>query len=358
MRETADGMAGMVDVGGSAAAGVGVVGEGGVARGGGSRIRLSNVVPYLSIHAICLGAIWTGWSWAAVGVCAALFLVRMFVITGFYHRYFSHRTFKAGRIVQFIAAFIGTTTAQRGPIWWAAHHRNHHRHSDEPPDLHSPRLFGLFWSHMGWFLSDDGFKTDWKQVPDWAKVRELVWLDKWHLIGPLTLAFGTYGLGAALGAFAPTLGTSGWQMFVWGFGISTTLLYHSTFTINSLAHTIGSRRFATSDDSRNNFVLALLTLGEGWHNNHHHFPGSARQGFYWWEIDPTYYALRGMQAVGLISGLRPVPARVYRDAEVHKERVRAERERVVAMRAARRGGAHARLGGGVGGGEESRGHEA
>lgn len=293
----------------------------------GRRIRVASVLPYLSIHLICLGVIWVGWSWTAIIACAGLFFVRMFVITAFYHRYFSHRTFKTSRAVQFIAAFIGTTTAQRGPIWWAAHHRNHHRHSDHPPDVHSPGLWGLIWSHMGWFLCDDGLKTDWKQVPDWAKVPELVWLERWHLLGPITLAAGSFGAGWALGTFAPALGTSEWQMFVWCFGVSTTLLYHGTFTINSLAHTIGRRRFATSDDSRNSLLLSILTLGEGWHNNHHHCPGTVRQGFYWWEIDPTYYVLRAMRAFGLVWDLRPVPERVYREAREHHARVREESDR-------------------------------
>lgn len=267
---------------------------------------------------MCLGLVWVGVSWVAVAVCAALFFGRMFIITAFYHRYFSHRTFRMHRVTQFVIAFLGTTTAQRGPVWWAAHHRDHHRHSDDEQDIHSPVRHGLLWSHMGWFLSDHGKYTNWKAVPDWAKFPELVWLERWHLLGPLVLMGGMFGLGALLEALAPGLGTSGWQMFIWGFAVSTTLLYHATFTINSIAHTHGSRRFNTGDDSRNNWMLALLTLGEGWHNNHHYFPGSARQGFYWWEIDISYYLLRGMQMIGMIWDLRPVPSRVYEAAERHR----------------------------------------
>ncbi len=298
----------------------------------GRRIRPLSVLPYLSIHLLCLGVIWVGWSWTAVAACVALFFGRMLIITAFYHRYFSHRTFRTSRAVQFIAAFIGTTTAQRGPVWWAAHHRNHHRHSDHPPDVHSPGLWGLLWSHMGWFLSDDGLKTDWKQVPDWAKVPELVWLERWHLLGPMALAAGSFALGSTMERLAPSLGTTGWQMFVWCFGVSTTLLYHGTFTINSLAHTMGSRRFATSDDSRNSALLSILTLGEGWHNNHHHYPGTARQGFYWWEFDPTYYALRAMQFLGLIWDVRPVPDKVYLEAFAHAPRVQKESARMRRLR--------------------------
>jgi len=282
-----------------------------------SRVRLRNVLPYASIHLIALGVVFVGVSWAAVLACAALFFVRMFVITGFYHRYFSHRTFKTHRITQFLFALVGTTSAQRGPIWWAAHHREHHRHSDDEDDIHSPHRHGLLWSHMGWFHSDEGLSTNWKAVPDWMKFPELLWLERNHMVGPLGLAAIMFGLGWALEAFAPAWGVTGSQMFVWGFGVSTVLLYHATFTINSIAHVVGRRRFNTKDDSRNNFALALLTLGEGWHNNHHYFPGAARQGFYWWEIDVTYYILRAMEAVGLVWEIRPVPTRVYEAAERH-----------------------------------------
>lgn len=281
------------------------------------RVRLVHVVPILSIHALCLGAFWTGWSWTAAGVAAALFVTRMFFITAFYHRYFSHRTFRTHRLTQFLFALGGATAAQRGPVWWAAHHRHHHRHSDHEPDRHSPTLLGLLWSHTGWFLSEEGRRIDWSQTPDWRRYPELRWLERMHLVGPIGLIALLFLLGWALERTAPLLGTSGAQLVVWGFGVSTTVLYHATFTINSLAHTIGSRRFRTMDDSRNNFLLALLTLGEGWHNNHHYYPGSARQGFYWWEIDATYYLLLVLERVGLIWDLRRVPPRVYEAAREH-----------------------------------------
>ncbi|MGD9689009.1 MAG: acyl-CoA desaturase [Phycisphaerales bacterium] len=287
------------------------------------RIHPFAVLPILVIHLLCAGVIWTGWSVTAVAVAAGLFLVRMFVITAFYHRYFSHRTFRTHRVTQFVFALIGASSAQRGPVWWAAHHRAHHRHSDREPDPHSPGLRGLLWSHTGWFLTGRGRRTDWKAVPDWAKFPELVWLEKYHLVGPLLLIGLLAGAGAALAAWMPGLGTSAAQLVIWGFAISTSLLYHATFTINSLAHTIGSQRFRTGDDSRNNWFLALLTLGEGWHNNHHYFPGSARQGFYWWEIDLTYYLLRVMERLGLVWRLRPVPAHVYETARRHAAEIAA-----------------------------------
>ena len=301
------------------------------------RVSPLNLIPFISIHLICLGVIWVGASWTAVGVAALLYVARMFIITGFYHRYFSHRTFKTSRAVQFLASALGTTTAQRGPIWWASQHRHHHTHSDDAPDVHSPHQHGEFWSHMGWFNSRRGLKTLQERVPDLLKYPELRWMDRWHMLGPIALGLGTFGLGMLLEAVAPALGTNGWQMFVWGFGISTTVLYHGTFTINSVAHRIGSRRFKTKDDSRNNLTLSIITLGEGWHNNHHYFPGTVRQGFYWWEIDPTWWGLWGMSKLGLVSDLRPVPKRVYEAADEHAaRRIDPGLRHIAARRLARR----------------------
>lgn len=275
------------------------------------RIRLHRILPSLSIHLGCLGVIWVGWSWAAVGVAALLYAVRMFVITAFYHRYFSHRTFETSRLAQFLFAWIGASSAQRGPLWWAAHHRAHHRESDLPPDKHSPRQHGVFWSHMGWFLSDSGVGTDRSVIPDLIRYRELLWLERWHVLPVASLALVTFLLGAVLARVAPWLGTSGPQMLVWGFFISTTVLHHATFTINSIAHKVGRQRYRTHDDSRNNWLLALITFGEGWHNNHHFNPGSVRQGFFWWEVDLAYYGLKALERVGVVWKLRPVPDRVY-----------------------------------------------
>jgi stearoyl-CoA desaturase (Delta-9 desaturase) len=283
------------------------------------RIRLRHVLPIAAIHLACLAVVWVGWSWTAVAVAAALYWARMFIITAFYHRYFSHRTFRTSRAVQFLAALAGTSGAQRGPLWWAAHHREHHRHSDHEPDLHSPTWRGLLWSHTAWFLTQKGLATNWKAIPDWVKFPELLWLERHHLLGPALLIALLGGLGWAAQSWAPSLGTGPAQLIVWGFFISTTLLYHATFTINSIAHRVGSRRFRTADDSRNNWILALITLGEGWHNNHHFHPGSTRQGFYWWEFDPAYWILRLLAAVRLVWDLRPVPAWVYERAHAQRE---------------------------------------
>jgi stearoyl-CoA desaturase (delta-9 desaturase) len=274
------------------------------------RIDWLRVLPFVGLHLACLGVIWVGVSTTAVVVAIALYALRMFAITAFYHRYFSHRTFSASRPMQFVFALLGASAVQRGPLWWASQHRHHHAHADDEQDAHSPKRHGFAWAHLGWFLTRAHFRTRTELVADWMRYPELRFLDRFDALVPLLLAASLFALGEALAAFAPELGTNGPQLLVWGFAISTVVLYHATFTVNSLAHTVGTRRYATRDDSRNNGWLALLTFGEGWHNNHHHYPGSARQGFYWWEIDLTYYGLRAMAALGLVSKLKPVPAAI------------------------------------------------
>lgn len=277
-----------------------------------SAIDWLRILPFVALHLACLSVLWVGVSGTAIVVCLLSYLLRMFAVTAFYHRYFSHRTFRASRPVQFIFALIGAAATQRGPLWWAAHHRHHHKHADTGDDPHAPR-HGFLWSHMGWFLSRKHFATRSEQVPDLMRYPELRWLDRFDLVVPVAYAAGLFALGVALERWAPGLGTNGWQLVVWGYFISTVALIHVTLTINSLAHLWGSRRYDTRDDSRNNALLALLTLGEGWHNNHHHFPGAARQGFYWWEIDISWYVLKMMSWCGLVHDLKPVPQRV-RDA--------------------------------------------
>ena len=272
------------------------------------RIDWLRAAPFIALHVACVAVIWVGVSPIALVVAAVLYAARMFAITGFYHRYFAHRTFDTSRVVQFVFAAIGASSVQRGPLWWAAHHRHHHRHADTQSDPHSPRVHGFLWSHVGWFLTSRNFRTDLARVPDLAKYPELRWLDRFDIAMPVLLAAATYALGALLHHFAPQLGTSGGQMLVWGFVVSTIVLFHATVTINSLAHRFGSRPYATKDDSRNNLWLALLTFGEGWHNNHHFFPGSSRQGFRWWQIDLTWYGLKLLSVFGLVRGLKPVPA--------------------------------------------------
>ncbi|HSI24634.1 MAG TPA: acyl-CoA desaturase [Methylotenera sp.] len=274
------------------------------------QIDWPRVIPFVCLHLACFGIIFVGFSWFALAFAFVLYVVRMFAITAFYHRYFAHKAFKTSRTGQFIFAILGASAVQRGPLWWASHHRNHHAHSDEQIDAHSPHQHGFLWSHIGWFLSRTNFSTQLERVKELARFPELRFLDRFDIIIPIALGVSIYGLGEALNIFMPSLQTNGLQLFVWGFILSTVLLYHGTFCVNSLAHVWGKRRYATRDHSRNNALIALITLGEGWHNNHHHFPGSAKQGFYWWEIDCTYYGLRILAALGIIWDLKTVPVAI------------------------------------------------
>jgi stearoyl-CoA desaturase (Delta-9 desaturase) len=245
----------------------------------------------------------------------------MHAITGWYHRYFSHRTFKTGRVMQFIFAFIGNSSAQRGALHWAAHHRNHHRFSDESEDPHSPRQHGFWVSHMLWFGKKENSTAQSRHCKDFAKFPELMFLDRFDFVAPLCLAFATLILGWCLGRFAPGLHTNGMQMLVWGFFISTIALYHGTFFINSLGHIMGRQRYKTGDDSKNSLLLALITLGEGWHNNHHHYANTARQGFRWWEIDVSYYLLWTYAKLGWVWDVKPVPKHLLKDQPAGEDMV-------------------------------------
>lgn len=264
---------------------------------GARRIDPVRVLPFIAIHAGCLLVPWVGVSAGAVGVAVALYALRMFAITAFYHRYFSHQAFRTGRVVQFAFALLGASAAQRGPLWWASHHRHHHVHADEPADSHSALRHGFVWSHLGWFMARENFAVREDLVRSLARYPELRFLDRWDALVPLLLIAALWAAGGA-------------QWVVWGFCVSTVALYHATFSINSLAHRWGSRRYATRDASRNNWWLALLTFGEGWHNNHHHYPAAARQGFFWWELDLTWWGLRALAALGLVRDLKAVPAAV------------------------------------------------
>jgi stearoyl-CoA desaturase (delta-9 desaturase) len=274
------------------------------------RVEWARILPYILVHLACLGAFWTGVSPTAILVAVIAYVVRMFAITGFYHRYFSHRSFKTSRAGQFIFGLLGASAVQRGPVWWAAHHRHHHANSDRESDVHSPSQHGFWRSHVGWFLTVKGYMPDFQLARDLLKFPELRWLDRFDLFVPIALGVGMFFLGVGLHHWAPELGTNGWQMLVWGFFISTVVCWHATYTINSLSHVIGRQRYRTGDTSRNNWFLAILTLGEGWHNNHHYYPNSARQGFYWWEYDITYYLLKVMSWLGIIWDLKPVPVSV------------------------------------------------
>jgi stearoyl-CoA desaturase (delta-9 desaturase) len=242
----------------------------------------------------CLAILLTGTNALALALCGICYLARMFGITAGYHRYFAHRSYKTSRAFQFVLACLGCSALQKGPLWWVGHHRHHHLHSDTPRDLHSPLTTSFWWSHLGWILAPDYNETNWAAVRDWSRYPELRWLNRYHWTPAILLG-------------APCFLIGGWSGLVWGVAISTVLSYHATFAINSLSHLIGRRRYATADDSRNNLLLALITLGEGWHNNHHHYQSSANQGFYWWEIDVSYYLIRLLGYVGLVWDIRKPP---------------------------------------------------
>ncbi|KAA3641702.1 MAG: acyl-CoA desaturase [Proteobacteria bacterium] len=269
----------------------------------GKHITWYRITPFILLHLACLLVFVVPFSQFALVVCVLSYVIRMFAITAFYHRYFSHKSFKTGRIMQAIFAIIGATATQRGPLWWAAHHRHHHIHADSESDAHSPQ-HGFWHSHMGWFLQDKNFNSRHEHIRDLNQFPELRWIDRYDIVFPVLYMIFLYGLGTALNALYPRLNTSGLQLVLWGYVISTVVLAHVTYAINSLAHVWGGRDFDTDDNSRNNFILALLTLGEGWHNNHHCCPGSVRQGFRWWQIDVSYYVLWMMAKVGLIWDLK------------------------------------------------------
>lgn len=268
--------------------------------------------PLLLVHVVALFTPFTGISKVALLACLVTYLLRVFALTGGFHRYFSHRSYKTSRVFQFILAYWGTAAAQLGPLWWAAHHRHHHKHSDTAEDIHSPKYNGFLWAHIGWLFSGRFNDTRYEMVKDWMRYPELRFLDRFSVVAPISLAVGLYFIGEALGA---PYGTSGWQMVMWGFFVSTVLVYHVTFCVNSVTHIFGKKRFATRDESRNSFALALVTMGEGWHNNHHRYPISARQGMYWWEIDITYYVLKFLSKLRIVWDLRSYPKSIYQEAK-------------------------------------------
>jgi stearoyl-CoA desaturase (delta-9 desaturase) len=260
-------------------------------------IGTPQALPFWLVHlGAVIGVALVGWSWSGLALAIGLYYLRMFFVTGAYHRYFSHKSYKTSRGFQLFLAFMAQTSSQKGVLWWAAHHRWHHRFSDQPEDVHSYSRDGFWWSHVGWILAARYEDTDESRVSDLARYPELRWLNRyWYL--PVVV----YGVTCFL--------VGGWSGLVWGYLVSTVLLWHGTFTINSLSHRFGNRRYATTDDSKNNWLLALITMGEGWHNNHHYRQTSARNGFFWWEIDMTYYGLRLLALLGLVWDLRQPSAR-------------------------------------------------
>jgi stearoyl-CoA desaturase (delta-9 desaturase) len=276
--------------------------------------------PIFLMHILAVGVIFTGFSWAAFVALLITYLVRVFALTAGFHRYFSHRSFKTSRTFQFIMAWVGTSSAQLGPMWWAANHRHHHLHSDKEEDIHSPVVNSAFWAHIGWVLCRAYGSIQHDRIKDLSKYPELRFIDRFHVLPVLSLIGLLFGVGSGLNHWFPALGTSGMQMVMWGFFLSTVLVYHVTFCVNSVTHIIGKKRFDNDDESRNSFWVALLTFGEGWHNNHHRWPLSARQGMYWWEVDLSYLLLLCLEKVGLVWDIQVYPERVYAEAEANQSK--------------------------------------
>jgi len=275
-----------------------------------SRPLLRSEIGFTLLHLAPFLVFWTGSTFFDWMVCIFLYFTRMFFVTGGYHRYFSHKTFKTSRFVQYLIAFSAETSLQKGALWWAAHHRSHHKYSDTPKDPHSSKLYGFWYSHIGWITGPDFKETEYNNIKDYAKFPELVWLNKHYLIPPMFLYFlvwivGGYVNSGGVISQIPMAGLSTLVVFA-----STVLLFHGTFSINSLMHIIGKQRYESKDESKNSLILALVTLGEGWHNNHHYYQSSVRQGFYWWEIDITFYTLKVLSWMGIIWDLRPVPSHI------------------------------------------------
>ncbi len=259
-----------------------------------------SAIPFVLVHLACIGVVWTGVTWQALAMCAILYWLRIFAIGAGYHRYFAHRAYATSRAFQFVLAVLSQSTAQKSVLWWAAKHRHHHLHSDTEGDVHSPRHKGFFYSHVAWLFDRKHDKTDLVKIADFACYPELMWLHRYELMPALILALLCFVVG-------------GWPGLVVGFFWSTVLVYHATFCINSLAHVHGRKRYVTADDSRNNWFLAIFTMGEGWHNNHHACQSSVRQGFRWWEIDPTFFILKALSWLRLVWDLKTPPVTLVRN---------------------------------------------
>jgi stearoyl-CoA desaturase (delta-9 desaturase) len=261
-----------------------------------------SAIPFVLVHVACLAVFWTGVTLEAVIVGVGLYWLRIFGISAGYHRYFSHRAYSTSRSFQLFLAILAQSTAQKSVLWWAAMHRHHHLHSDTAQDVHSPVRKGFLYSHVGWIFARRHDGTDLSKIADFARWPELMVLHRFELVPAVVLALLCFAV-------------AGWSGLVVGFLWSTVLVYHATFCINSLVHVRGKKRFVTGDESRNNWVLSLFTMGEGWHNNHHAYQSSARQGFRWWEIDPTYYLLCALSRLGIVWDLKAPPAQVLRNEQ-------------------------------------------
>jgi stearoyl-CoA desaturase (delta-9 desaturase) len=291
--------------------------------------KLKSITQFAVFHLVPLFALMTGATSFDWWLCLGMYYFRMFWITGGYHRYFSHKTYKTSRWFQFLIAFFAESSVQKGVLWWGAHHRHHHKTSDTPADPHSMKIYGFWYSHIGWISGPEYKETDFKAIQDYAKFPEIRWIDKHYTFPVFVTMFAVLIVGGFVNSEANdlgwlTLGGGAWSlqgglssMFI-GFFLSTAILFHGTFSINSIMHKIGNKRYESGDESRNSLILALVTLGEGWHNNHHYYMSSTRQGFFWWEIDLTYYVLKMFSFVGLVWDIQEVPKHI-KDSRNMKE---------------------------------------
>jgi len=240
----------------------------------------------------------------ALIVSIVSYLVRLFSISGVYHRYYSHRSYEMSRKLQFVLTFIGTTAGQKGPLSWATSHIKHHQYADCERDPHSPVLRSGLYAHFGWILEKDALPTDEKLVKYFLKFPEIVFLNRYHHIGTVSLILALALLGAFLSSYYPELETSALQLVSWGFILPTLIILHGTCVVNSVTHLYGSRRFNTNDHSRNVWWLFPLNIGENWHNNHHQNPRSATTSFVWWEFDFIYLGILALEKIGLVRNVR------------------------------------------------------
>mgnify|MGYP001822980434 CR=1 FL=1 len=259
---------------------------------------------FLVFHLACLGAFFTGVSAVALWVALGMYVARAFGVTAGFHRLLAHGSYKTNRATQFMLTLLGSLAVQGGPLWWVSHHRNHHRYTETPKDIHSPTRRGFWYAHMGWMMDKACFEGTAANVKELHRYPEIKLLQRHYPLLLLLEATALFGLGAWLSSAYPELGTSGMQMLVWGFFISTVALWHATFMVNSVCHIWGSKDYDAGDSSTNNWIVALLTLGEGWHNNHHKFAYSARHGLRWWQLDMTWLTLKLFSLVGLVRDLR------------------------------------------------------
>jgi stearoyl-CoA desaturase (delta-9 desaturase) len=262
----------------------------------------TNTIAIVAMHVFSVGAFFLPFHWYEIGLTALLWWVCGGLgICLCYHRLLTHRSFKTPRVVEYFLTLLGTTCWQGGPIKWVGTHRIHHKHSDGEEDPHSPH-HGFNWAHIFWCMMKeppDYFPRD--AAKDLQRDKVMVLIDKYHYVPQFAVAAFLMVIGWAIGG--PLLGLA-WV--VWGVCIRTIFTFHATWFVNSAAHTWGYQTHETGDDSRNNWWVALLSFGEGWHNNHHHSQRTAAHGQRWWEIDLTYWTIKAMSWVGLAREIVPV----------------------------------------------------